>query len=196
MNPPITALVYGAGKFGRNYAVILSELNSKKPADVHEIEKLIVSRTRLNRALDLAEQLRRNKNCRIGDIIGVEVAEKENLLKVLAKHRPHFTAITARDKNLGDSVHAHYAAEAVRYGAVLCEKPFCHAHGDGHSLRYFHELEKSECSAFFGLELPMEVVAQEKSVFDFLLNTCVVVIGVGLELFYINMYFGRLWLSL
>jgi hypothetical protein len=161
MHSPITALVLGAGRFGRHYAAILSELNGRRIRGIPEIERLIVTRTRLDRAEELAEGLRRSENCRITDIIGAEVGGRGQLAHLLEKYAPGFTAVAARDKNRGDTIHAHYAAEAVKYGVVLCEKPFCNARGDGLSLKHFSELRKGRYSDFFGLELPLAVVAGE-----------------------------------
>jgi hypothetical protein len=161
MQPTITALVLGVGKFGKHYAVILSELNGRELPGVPQIEKLIVTRTQKKRAEDVAQHLRQNINCTLNEIIGVEVSRSEHLHQLLKVHRPHFTAITAKDKVLGDTVHAHYAAEALRYGAVLCEKPFCNAYGDGLSLQYFNELKNLKYAGLFGLELPLAVVSRE-----------------------------------
>ena len=42
----------------------------------------------------------------------------------------------------------------------------------------------------------LDTVAQEKSVFDFLLNMCVVVVGIGLEMFLVKLYVGELGTAL
>jgi hypothetical protein len=42
----------------------------------------------------------------------------------------------------------------------------------------------------------LSAVAQEKAIFDFMLYTCIVVIGVGIELFCVNLFFGEVWPAL
>jgi len=79
----------------------------------------------------------------------------------LETYQPVFTSITARDKNTGDSIHSEYAFHALKYGSVLCEKPFSHACGDGSSLGRFNNLYGSENAKFFGFELPLAVVSRE-----------------------------------
>ena len=161
MHSAITAFVLGVGEFGKHYAGILSQLNGRNIPGVPTIEKLIVSRTQLNRAEDLADSLRRNVNCKINDIIGVAVSGIDHLRQVMKRHTPQFTAITAKDKILADTVHALYAVEALTYGPVLCEKPFSNAKGDGSSLQYLHKLKNCKFSELFGLEVPLAVVTRQ-----------------------------------
>jgi hypothetical protein len=157
----INALVIGVGHFGRHHARILSELNARCLASLPVIEKLIVTRTRLDRAKAAAAAIRNSISCSVNTVIGAEVGNMRQLISVLEQYQPRFTSITARDKQRGDSIHADYTIQALKYGAVLCEKPFSHASGDGSSLRYFHELQAYGNAKLFGLELPLAVVARD-----------------------------------
>jgi hypothetical protein len=157
----INALVIGVGNFGRHHARILSELNAGCLANLPVIEKLIVTRTRLDRAKAAAAAIRNSINCSVNRVIGAEVGNTRQLISVLEQYHPRFTSITAREKERGDSIHADYTIQALKYGAVLCEKPFSHASGDGSSLRYFHELQAYRNAKLFGLELPLAVVARD-----------------------------------
>ena len=157
----INVLVIGVGYFGRHHARILSELNAKGIAALPVIEKLIVTRTRLDRAKAAAAAIRNSISCSVNMVIGAEVGNVRQLISVLEQYHPGFTSITARDKERGDSIHADYTIQALKYGAVLCEKPFSHAGGDGSSLRYFHELQTCRNAKLFALELPLAVVARD-----------------------------------
>ena len=173
MKSKINALVIGAGNFGQYYAQIISRLNNEK-LSVPLIDKLIITRTQLKRAQELASILRKNADCNVNDVIAAEVSGTNELIEVLEKYQPEFIGITARDKTLGDTIHAVYTAHALKYGAVLCEKPFANASGDGYSLKYFTDLFKYENSDLFGLELPFAVVMrdlmQKKDLLDLLMN--------------------------
>jgi len=157
----INVLVIGVGYFGRHHARILSELNARSPATLPVIEKLIVTRTRLDRAKATAAEIRNSISCSVKTVIGAEVGNMRQLISVLEQYHPGFTSITARDKEQGDSIHADYSIQALKYGAVLCEKPFSHASGDGSSLRYIDALQGCRNAELFGLELPLAVVARD-----------------------------------
>ncbi len=157
----INALVVGAGYFGRHHARIISELNAKNLPKIPFIEKLIVTRTTLDRAKEVVQSIRSSSGCSVRDVIGAEVGNWQQLAGVLEKYRPAFTSITARDKITGDSIHSEYTVHALKYGTVLCEKPFSHACGDGSSLRHFNELYGCENAKFFGFELPLAVVSRK-----------------------------------
>jgi hypothetical protein len=159
MGSSITALVLGTGKFGRHYAKILSVLNERELTGVPRIEKLIVSKTRLDSARNLAESLRQNSHCAVDEVSGVKISNRDHLRQLMERQAIQFFAITARDKQCGDTVHALYAVETLKYGTVLCEKPFCNADGDGSSLKYFRDLTTCRNSKRFGLELPLAIVA-------------------------------------
>jgi hypothetical protein len=159
MAPPISALVIGVGEFGQHYADILSRLNSRGLPHVPPIDRLIVTRTQFASAERLAESLQQNAGCSVKEVVAAEASGVEHVRDLLKDYHPGMIAITAKDKNLGDTIHAHYAAQATKYGIVLCEKPFCNANGDGSSLQYFHSLKRSKYSGLFGLELPLTVVA-------------------------------------
>ncbi len=159
MVPPIAVLVIGAGKFGRHYADILSRLDSRRMPHVPLIERLIVTRTRFASAEGLAESLRQNSGNCVKEVVAAEASGIDDVRHLLETYHPGMIAIAAKDEKLGDTIHALYAAEAINYGAVLCEKPFCNANGNGFSLQYFQSLKRSKNSGLFGLELPLAVVA-------------------------------------
>ena len=174
MAAPISVLVIGAGEFGQHYADILARLNSKRLNKVPQIERLIVTRTQIESAERLAESLQQSPGFSVKEVVAARASGIEDVRHLLEDHHPGMTAITAKDKELGDTIHALYAGEALNYGAVLCEKPFSNANGDGASLRYFETLKRHENSGFFGLELPLTVVAdammQIEDLRDLLLN--------------------------
>lgn len=173
MKSKINALVIGTGNFGQYYAQIISKLNNEK-LSIPLIDKLIITRTQLKRAQELASDLRKNNDCNINDIIAAEVSGTNELIEVLEKYQPEFIGITARDKVMGDTIHAVYSAHALNYGAVLCEKPFANASGDGSSLKHLTDLFNCEKSDLFGLELPFAVVMkdimQKKDLSDLFMN--------------------------
>ena len=123
---------------------------------------------------DLPESLQQNDDCSVNEVVAAEASDIEHVRDLLEDYHPGMIAIVAKDKELGDTIHALYAAEAIAYGAVLCEKPFCNANGDGSSLQYFHRLEHCNNSGLFGLELPLAVVTgammQIKDLRNLLLN--------------------------
>jgi len=173
MKSKINALVIGAGNFGQYYARIISKLNNEK-LSIPLIDKLIITRTQLKRAEEMASLLRKNVDCIVNDIIAAEVNDTNELIEVLEKYRPEFIGITARDKVIGDTIHAVYSAYALKYGAVLCEKPFANASGDGTSLKHVTDLFNYEKSDLFSLELPFAVVMrdlmQKKDLADLFVN--------------------------
>jgi hypothetical protein len=157
----INALVIGTGGFGKHYARILSRLNGEEVPGVPVIDKLILTRTRLQSAGALADSIGSHENCRVKAVVGLEVNSADQLQHLLAQHKPEFIAIAARDKILGDEIHAVYTRQALQYGAVLCEKPFSNAVGDGSSLKYFKALFNHTNRDLFGLDLPFFIVLQK-----------------------------------
>jgi len=157
----ISALVLGAGNFGRHYARILSQLNAKDVPGIPRINKLIVTRTRQESALGLAADIRSSSDCSVSEVIGEKVRNREDAVDLMEKHRPQFIGIAARDRVIGDTIHAAYTSAALNYGIVLCEKPFSNATGDGSSLGYFDDLAGRERAEYFGLELPLAVLMRD-----------------------------------
>lgn len=166
----INALVVGAGGFGLNHARILSQLNYKKAPHVPRIDKLLVSRTDIDRARQVAEMLEHRRNLSAHRVVPVKIDSVSRLVDILQAFEPQFIAICARDKKTGDNIHAAYTARALPYGAILCEKPFSEAAGNGASLRVFESLCKHENADQFGLELPMAVVARDMQQNDYFRN--------------------------
>ena len=154
------AAVIGAGGFGRHYARILAQLNHRSLAGVPRIDRLIVTRTRLPQAIDSAAALWENHHPAVDDIIPAEVHNAAQLDALLQTHRPGFIAIVARDPEKGDAIHADYAKQALRYGQVMCEKPFCPATGGSLSLGRLTPLIRPDTQNHFGLDLPMAAVLQ------------------------------------
>jgi hypothetical protein len=157
----MNALVVGAGGFGKHYARIMSQLDPGVHHHIPRIDKLIVSRTRYEQAKLQAEAIQKDERCRVAEIQPVQVSSSEHLRLVLKEYTPSFIGIAARDRVCGDAIHAAYTQEALAYGAVLCEKPFCPAHGDGSSLKYLEVLSAHERADLFGMDLPFAVVMQE-----------------------------------
>ena len=159
--PRINVLILGVGNFGRHYARILSQINRDKLPGIPFIDKLIVTRTRIERGREIADFIRNQNACAVNDVIATKLSSPGDLMTLMEKHQPQFIAIVARDNQKGDSVHALYTAYALQGGAVLCEKPFSNAFGDGSSLKSFDELFGHENESLFGLELPFAVVMRQ-----------------------------------
>lgn len=157
----ITAVLLGAGNFGRHYARIISGLNGKSVPGIPRIKTLVLTKTRRENAAEMAEKLRLAPDCRVDRVIGEKVAGPEDAADLLARYKPGFTAIAARDPKTGDSIHADYSAIALKYGAVLCEKPFSDARGDGASLKNCGRLFSYGNAGLFGLGLPMTAVFRQ-----------------------------------
>ena len=161
MKPNTNILVIGAGQFGINYARILARLNSRQFPEVPRIDQLILTRTTNQGAVDVVDQIREEVTVSAGAIIPEKVSNTGDLRRLLKQYHPDVTAIVARDKKAGDKVHSRYAALALAYGAVLSEKPFYPAIGDGASLKVLKILADQNYSHPLGLELPMAVVGQQ-----------------------------------
>ena len=161
MSPPISVIVLGAGGFGRYYIDILARLNSRKLPKVPQIGRLVVTRTHIESAERLADSVRKTSSCAVEEVVGAKVSSLEDVCDLLQDHQPGLTAIAARDKDQGDTIHAPYAMQALNHGAVLCEKPFTNANGDGDSLKYFQKIRNSHNAGLFGLELPLAVTAKK-----------------------------------
>ena len=155
-----TVLVVGAGRFGRNYIKVLSGWKSAAPGHGPPVDTLIVSRTRVATAQAMAAEIAAQPACPFKQVVGVAVADEAQLQTALAQHRPDLTCIVARDEVRGDDIHAAYALPALDVGAVLCEKPFCRAGGDGSGLAQARALLRHPRATRFGLELPMFVMAR------------------------------------
>lgn len=156
----ITVLLVGAGRFGANYINVLGDINTQPGGRFPPISRLIVSRTRQSAAEDLAAQIAARPRCDFDQVTGVQINGIEQLREVLGRYAPALTCITARDPVIGDDIHAPYTLAALDCGAVLCEKPFSLARGDGASLRSVEALAAHPHAARFGLELPMAVVGR------------------------------------
>lgn len=159
MDRAVTILVVGAGGFGRNYLKVLAALHEETGPDLPRIDTLVVSRTRLERAEATAADVAARPACSFKQVAGVEVRDVTQLKAVLNRYRPDLTCIVARDRKIGDDIHALYALPALDAGAVLCEKPFCHARGDGAGLEKVRALLAHAHADRFGLELPLAVMA-------------------------------------
>ena len=157
----INALVLGAGRFGRHYVRILAQLNSRQYAALPQIAKLIVTRTTQAGAREVVDTVENGLQSSVEAVIAEKVADDEDLNRLLKRYRPGFIAIAARDRTAGDSIHGRYARIALSYGAVLCEKPFMPARGDGASLAALQSLKAKQYPHRLGLELPMAVVDKQ-----------------------------------
>jgi hypothetical protein len=155
MKEAIDALVVGAGNFGRHYTRILSRLHQNREKGLPFVKRLIISTTCLESAEKKAWQLNQEDLPFGPEIIPVEIGTREQLLSTLNRHKPDFIAITARDRQFGDSIHETYSLICLDYGKVLCEKPYSETAGDGKSLENFHLLAEHPSVENFGLELPM-----------------------------------------
>lgn len=156
----ITVLIVGAGRFGQNYVRILAELNQVTVAGIPRVNTLIVTRTTRAAASSLADQILHSNRSAFDTVLGEEVRGMRQLETVLKCHRPELICITARDQSQGDRIHGPYAYAALDHGAVLCEKPFGVAVGDGSSARPIKKLQAHPHASRFALELPMAVVGR------------------------------------
>jgi hypothetical protein len=159
--PRINALILGAGNFGRHYARILSQINRDKLPGIPFIDKLIVTRTRIEGSREIADFIRNQNACAVNAVVPAKLSSPGDLMALIEKHQPEFIAIVARDNQKGDSVHALYTAYALQSATVLCEKPFSNAFGDGSSLKSFDALFSYENKELFALELPFAVVMRQ-----------------------------------
>lgn len=161
MKPKTNVLVLGAGRFGRNYVRILAQLNFRQFPGVPRIDQLVITRTTIQGAQEFARQIRDQVQVSAGAIVPEKVSNCTELGQVLKRYHPALTAIVARDKKDGDAIHSRYAAIALAYGAVLSEKPFFPAIGDGTSLEVLAAIADHNYANPLGLELPMAVVGQQ-----------------------------------
>jgi hypothetical protein len=124
------------------------------------VKRLVLTRTRREPARHLAEQILSNPACTVPEIIGIPVADPQDLAAATKRFSPDLTCITATDPEMGDAIHWIYAETALRHGGggLLCEKPLCPTTGDGQSLSAVRRLRRAGGSGRFGLELPMGVV--------------------------------------
>lgn len=157
----ITALLLGAGNFGKHYARILSRINNFKLAGIPRIGTLVLTKTDEEGACGFAAGICEDPDCATERVVGEKCSSKEHVSDLLEKYKPGFIAIAARDKARGDSIHSAYSRLALRYGAVLCEKPFENATGDGASQKMFDDMFGWRNAGLFGIELPMAVIARE-----------------------------------
>lgn len=155
MNDLLTILVVGAGRFAANYLKVLTALGRRMPADLPPIGKVVVSRTRQTAADETAAAWRRQRPAPAFEVAGAAVGDASQLRSVLKRHAPALTCITARDPAAGDDVHALYAEVALDHGAVLSEKNFAAAAGDGASLARLARLQSHPNAGILGLELPL-----------------------------------------
>jgi predicted dehydrogenase len=141
-----TVFVVGAGRFGRNYLNVLAALQRQNkalemrnapnaceshPSRLPRIDTIVLSRTRSAEAEATAAQTALLPACPFERVVGVEVRDLDQLNAALDRYQPDLTCIVARDRQVGDDIHALYAEPALNVGKVLCEKPFQHARGDG-----------------------------------------------------------------
>ena len=162
-NMGLTAMVVGAGGFGKHYARILSQLNGKYE-NVPEIRMVVLTRTKSETAQAMAKDVQANAHPKV-KVTGTRVIDEKSLASVLKMYEPAFIAITAKDKEQGDRIHVPYTIQALRCGTTLSEKPFTNASGNGDSLQYeglnIKELLTLQWLKPFGLELPFAVVARD-----------------------------------
>ena len=161
MKTTVNVLVLGAGRFGINYTRILARLNNRRVPRIPRIGQLVVTRTSLEGARTVVATIKEQITITADGFIPEKVANPEDLRRVLDRYHPALTAIVARDPVLGDSIHSRYADIALDYGAVLSEKPFIPATGDGASLKTLDALAAKQHAHPLGLELPMAVVGQQ-----------------------------------
>jgi hypothetical protein len=159
------AMIIGTGSFGKNYVRVMAELNrraapaQKAPAQKAPVlDPLIVTRTLASAAQETAAEIKRTFGNAFSSVIGVKIDGVGSLQKALEAHRPALIGISARDRKIGDDIHAVYAPIALNHGAVLCEKPFSGATGDGASLEAARLLQAHPFAHRFAMHLPMAVV--------------------------------------
>jgi hypothetical protein len=158
---PKCVLLVGAGRFAAYYINALAEISRPNRSGPEFVGKLIVTKTDLQQARRLADEIHQRHPVSFGTVIGAQVRAVDGLTALLAEHAPHLTCITARDRRQGDAIHAAYTSAALAHGAVLCEKPFNSVQGDGTSLAALVGIQESSWAGRFGLELPMAVVGRE-----------------------------------
>ena len=158
-----TVLILGVGRFGAHYVRIFSGLNADRPPRIPAIDRLVLTRTRIDTAAKLAAQVRRDPNCTVTEVVGLAVANARDLAGALHRFRPDLTCLTGTDRTIGDALHAVYAETVFEesQSRVLSEKPLCPAAGDGNSLSAVRRLRHAGGEGRFGLELPMAVVRQK-----------------------------------
>ena len=171
MSKGIAVLVVGAGNFGKNYPDIISRLNSQNwhnsivDCGMPLIDTVVITRTDVDAAKDMAKQLTikysndPTHNCR-PSIEGECVGNLADLEGVIKKYDVRFTVIATKDPVLGNRVHEGQSMMALKYGSVLCEKPFTDATGNGGSIDAINRIIGLEQSVGmsgnrFGLQLPL-----------------------------------------
>lgn len=115
----VSAVVVGAGGFGRHYARILSRRNAEAPAGVPKIRCLVLTRTDGAAAGAQARALRDDPLRAVDEAIPARARDVAELTALLDVHRPAYTCIAARDPASGDVVHVPYARAALNCCGVL-----------------------------------------------------------------------------
>ena len=154
MKDALTILVVGAGRFAANYMKVLAALGRRMPADLPPIGTVVVTRTSPAAAKETAAAWQRSPATGFS-VLADAVDCDSQLASVLARHQPQLTCITARDPDVGDDIHARYAALALETGAVLMEKNCAGALGDGASLALVETLARHPKVRHLGMALPM-----------------------------------------
>lgn len=152
----LTALVLGAGNFGKVHARIL--------AQHPDVGKIILTSRAKYRAEQKAVEFARELGTPDGKIVGVKVATPRELGRQLGEHGVGYVSITAKDPQFGEAIHPEYVFAALDHHTrphVLCEKPFSSATGDGTSIGYARMLENPRYRGRFGLELPAKLVIED-----------------------------------
>lgn len=149
--------VIGARGFGRWHVNNLAAL-------LDEDDLLIVTTTNVDTAKALAEQKMKELMCTV-PIIGVEVKDEETLEKnLLSQHDLYLLSNTARDRVIGNDIHASYAMRSAPYvKRMLLEKPFADATGNNESVRQAERfIEQLNIDGpLVGMELPFIPVADK-----------------------------------
>lgn len=158
----ITALVVGAGGFGKHHARILAQLNGKY-SDLPTIDRVVVTRTDADKSAETSCELQQ-KAAKGTEVVGAKVTDEATLEVALRTFQPEYIVIAARDKIQGENIHPPYVFRALEYGKVLCEKPFCSGQGERNA-EYIERLQRVD-SHQFGLELPFAVVGREMRAHD------------------------------